>query len=534
MGSTYASNTEEDAALEDAVLAAIASMCLQRIYSRVKSQRPDAKYTKFGPQLLGSVVQQALHAVHKHSAREGPNPDAERFTKCSRRLLRCLETLETCEEKDVLPHVKDVLLAAHRFDKTANLDTVLQGINPSQLPQAVSSLGRRAGKLAMYRECSLYLSKMAKESGLFRETEVMVVSLDAQLFTRDLIVPDDQCLVDCLSRCEDGAGNIPSKLKKLNISNSAFREGVKDIVNDSCVHAEVQLVCHYELHPVAKKPRVICSSKDACYLCNLLIQLDETFYIPRTHGNLYTRWRLLPIPTLDRVQARLNRALEARMMEIVGKTTTTKNRKRMLSFNENESTVFPFPTRLPTPASSVLLPEPEPQQASKPKQEPGPTPHPKSEQKSSPAPDQASEPDQASDRAPGLNPPPAETNPPTAASPTQVLLTRGQPLTLRLDNNNTTTTTIDLPSLTAGPITILPSFIPTLASSSRSVIVQWLPPERAAVIYLSRPRKGFVDIESLREGVEVDIDSGSLEGVYLGYRGEIVVIEFVRCDSGEK
>ena len=559
-----APNTEEDAVLEDAVLAAIASMCQQRIFSRIKSQRPDAQYTKTKTQFLGSVVQQALHAVHKHSKREEPNPDVERFTKYSQRLLRCLGTLETCEEKDVLSHIKDVLRAAHRFDKTANLDTVLQGISLSHLPPAVQkSLGTRLGKLARYRECSLYLSKIAKKSELFRETEVTVVSLNAQLFTRDLTVPADRCLVDCLSRCEDGAprvfgaSNIASKLKKLEISNSTFLKTVKAIVNDSSVHAEVQLVCHYELHPVAKKPRVICSSKDACYLCNLLIQLDGTFYIPGTHGNLYTRWRLPPIPSLDRMQAQLNKALEARIKELITNLMTAKTPRRMLSTNGNESTVFPFPTRLPTPASSVLLPEPEPRQASQ--------PEPKSSPEPRPAPNQASEPDQASNPAPGSNPPPAKPDSPAAASPTQtttpkpmpssppsrtrtvqaqtqthpqLLLTRGQPVALRLENTTTTTTTttttIDLPSLTAGPITILPSCARTLASSSRSVIIQWLPRRQAAAVYVAPPRRGFVDIEVMQEaGVEVDIDSGSLEGVYLGYRGEVVMIEFVRAKPGE-
>ncbi len=539
-----ASNTDEDAALEDAVLATIASMCQQRIFSRIKSQRPGAKYTKTKTQFLGSVVQQALDVVHERSTREGPSPEVERFTKYARRLLRCLEALETCEGKDVLPHVKDILRAAHRFDKTAGLDALLQGIPPSQQHQAVhTSLGPRVRKLAMYRECALHLSEMAKKSGLFRKTEVTVVSLDSQLFTRDLTVPPDLSLTGCLSRYDDGtsrisgAGNMASQLNKLDISNRKFRNAVKDIINDSCVHAEVQIVCHYELHPVAKKPRVICSSKDACYLCNLLIQLHGTFYIPRTHGNFYHRWRLLPIPTLDRVQAQLNQALETKIKELIVNLMTANNPRRRLSVNDNESTVFPFPTRLPTPASSVLCLEPEPWHPSPPQQEAGPSPHPESEQKSSPefrpALDQASEPDQASSRAPGLNPSPVKTDPPTAASTTQLLLTRGQPLVLRLHHNNnnnntntnTTGTTVDLPSLTAGPITILPSFTRTLASSSRSVIIQWLPWRQAAAISVSRPRRGFVDIELLREGVEIDIDNRSLEGVYLGYRGEVVAVE---------
>ena len=41
-------------------------------------------------------------------------------------------------------------------------------------------------------------------------------------------------------------------------------------VHDAKVHTEIQLLFFYELHPDRPRPRIICSSKRACYLCNLL------------------------------------------------------------------------------------------------------------------------------------------------------------------------------------------------------------------------------------------------------------------------
>jgi hypothetical protein len=40
---------------------------------------------------------------------------------------------------------------------------------------------------------------------------------------------------------------------------------------------------------------VICSSKRACYLCQLFIQLHGQYFIPSTHGKLYDTWKW-PVP----------------------------------------------------------------------------------------------------------------------------------------------------------------------------------------------------------------------------------------------
>lgn len=93
------------------------------------------------------------------------------------------------------------------------------------------------------------------------------------------------------------------------------------------VHAEIQLLFFYELHPGHPRPRIICSSKSACYLCNLFFYLHGAFYVPRTHGRLYDKWTLpdwLDIPVerhgelgniITRMKAtldsKINRALES-------------------------------------------------------------------------------------------------------------------------------------------------------------------------------------------------------------------------------
>ncbi|KAF1836680.1 hypothetical protein BDW02DRAFT_628553 [Decorospora gaudefroyi] len=65
------------------------------------------------------------------------------------------------------------------------------------------------------------------------------------------------------------------------------------------VHAEIQLLCYYERRPDTMfPPRVLKSSKDACFLCDMFIKTHEKFYIPKTHGRVYDLWMLPDVEAL--------------------------------------------------------------------------------------------------------------------------------------------------------------------------------------------------------------------------------------------
>ncbi|KAK4128935.1 hypothetical protein N657DRAFT_629938 [Parathielavia appendiculata] len=301
-----------------------------------------------GYSVIYLVRTKILYAVRKHHNRRRSGTEVEGFIRGAGRLQDCLTQLETCPEKDVLTYIKAVLSAAHRVNRATDLDKIFQEFSSRDVdPSTQNSFRLRLGKIANYWECAMYLLRTAKDSKIFKEAEVKLLSLDS----------------GCLVRCETGsptafgARNITSRLVGLGKTNEAFLSTVRKSLRESRVHAEVQIVCYYELHPQASKPRVICSSKDACYLCNLFIKLHGTFHIPRTHGNLYFGWRILPIPALNRVLVQLNKTLETRIREVVGELMTFKNPSLMLCLNENESTVFSFSTHLPKTATSVMTAE---------------------------------------------------------------------------------------------------------------------------------------------------------------------------------
>ena len=60
------------------------------------------------------------------------------------------------------------------------------------------------------------------------------------------------------------------------------------------VHAEVQLVVHYDLHQDhgRLRPRAIGTSKYMCFLCLLFIKAHGHFFPANTHGRLYDQWTI--------------------------------------------------------------------------------------------------------------------------------------------------------------------------------------------------------------------------------------------------
>lgn len=71
------------------------------------------------------------------------------------------------------------------------------------------------------------------------------------------------------------------------------------------VHAEVQMIVHYELNPTQYMPRVLGASKEACFLCDACIRAHGRFFVSRAHETLFEKWAIPDLAeysteTLDR------------------------------------------------------------------------------------------------------------------------------------------------------------------------------------------------------------------------------------------
>ncbi|KAL0781703.1 hypothetical protein CaCOL14_003038 [Colletotrichum acutatum] len=99
-----------------------------------------------------------------------------------------------------------------------------------------------------------------------------------------------------------------------------FENKTSNTLKSAKVHAEVQLIYHYHLKSRHSDlpPRVIRSSKDACYLCNAFIKAEKTFYTSRCHGRLYPSWKLPRVVSRLDLAQRFNELLKGRIISAYG------------------------------------------------------------------------------------------------------------------------------------------------------------------------------------------------------------------------
>lgn len=218
----------------------------------------------------------------------------------------------------------DLLSQAYEFD-TKNLGILLRSsptIDPTLkafLPEAISKLGQYYG-IAV----DLIAAARGSLSHLFRRLSVEVVEIPAVCAGGS---PNGaQRFDEVLKRFTDSV--LKPKLQGYDIIAAARERFLSRLESRSTpwkVHAEMQLLLFYERRPDILGPRIICSSKSACFLCDLFIKCHGQFQTPKTHGRIYDRWTL-PEWAFDPTQAgsdlsavvqRFNDAVETRIMQVV-------------------------------------------------------------------------------------------------------------------------------------------------------------------------------------------------------------------------
>ncbi|KAI9881003.1 MAG: hypothetical protein M1830_009497 [Pleopsidium flavum] len=120
------------------------------------------------------------------------------------------------------------------------------------------------------------------------------------------------------------------------------------------VHAEVQLIVHYELYPCFPLPRVIGASKEACYLCDLFIKTHRRFYVSKTHGRLYDGWT---VPNLEKNNTSLLNSFRSILVQMNQKMKADLREAQVRKTPrpwQVESSAWQTPYPLPTPSTSTI------------------------------------------------------------------------------------------------------------------------------------------------------------------------------------
>ena len=187
----------------------------------------------------------------------------------------------------------DPLRQAFEFD-TKSLQSALFtscALDPSVrgfLPEAISKLGR-------YYSVANDLVDAARNSRYTISRHILIESLEKPAIDASSIT-DGLLGFEAVFRRNIGLlheqGDWQRHTGPLKVARTRFQSRISYCATAWKIHAEIQLLFFYEEKPNVPHPRMICSSKSACYLCDLFIKCHGQFLTPRTHGKLYDKWSL--------------------------------------------------------------------------------------------------------------------------------------------------------------------------------------------------------------------------------------------------
>lgn len=342
------------------ILEAILAMCSHRILCRLRLI--SSKRNRRRPSIK-DVLQKAIDGL------QSINPD-----KVSKSNLTGISSSFTTESKNVIQlvthwsnhQVQSRLLSLvegiYRVHKIQDLPMLLRLIASSasgvtQDPHFASSLLNIISKVSRYVEAAKFLYHVAKKFTLVRYMEPQLAVLPREVYDRlkhpgySPSLSNTVSLLGLANGRRFDLSQVSRFIKSDRDKTPAqqFSVQTKKTLEEAKIHAEIQLIAYCEIKSPRMFPRVIGSSKDACFLCNTFIEQHGKMHTSRTHGRLYPGWRIPTLLQFKAVEERFNRAL----MDKARQTIEARSKGRApLHPYPNESTLLPLSVSATT-ASTV-------------------------------------------------------------------------------------------------------------------------------------------------------------------------------------
>ncbi|OAQ99658.1 hypothetical protein LLEC1_04831 [Akanthomyces lecanii] len=218
------------------------------------------------------------------------------------------------------------------------LDLIPDRLMDPTLRQSLASMLRKG---ARYRHAARILYRAAKKFPIARHMAAVAVKLAESSFQRPSLSAAPPSLEATLQRTlpspKRGVSRICAAVKASGAQSphDIFAAQVQRTLTEGKIHAEVQLLSHILTHPSSSSPppRIVCASKDACFLCNCLLKEAHAaakLYTPRCHGKLYPGWRLPATAEFRTLQAALNRVLEQNIQKSAARILKSDGRRRVV------------------------------------------------------------------------------------------------------------------------------------------------------------------------------------------------------------
>lgn len=202
-------------------------------------------------------------------------------------------------------------------------------------------------KVSRYKEAARIIYRITKKFPIVRTIEVHLASLPQEAFERPLRSECSTSLSVALSRLgkiNDRQYNISQfsesiRGKVAENLGEQFSQQTTRILQEAKIHAEIQVIAYCDIESPPLYPRVIASSKDACFLCHEFIQCHNKIHTSRTHGRLYPGWRLPNLPCLKMVEHKFNEIL----LDLARYTLRNRAKGQIdIHPHPNESTLLPM------------------------------------------------------------------------------------------------------------------------------------------------------------------------------------------------
>lgn len=328
-----ASSDAEKIGLRATVFNDIVALCRERILSRMRSSKYKATGYKKQRCFIGLLLRDASKSLGRQRAsKHNLNMTEQELESHSRRIESLLEAMERFEASNTMLHqsqpdlVTLVREVAHFKQHTPLRDLLDTLTNEEMHEESRQRLVSCLNKIARYYEIAKYLCREAETVPLLRNATVKSLELPADAFARPQGKAYHGTLASILDRLSTSKRSIrvhvlPPWLQETlrAISDEDFASSISQNLEESKIHAEIQILSHFEnAAATLLRPRVIASSKDACYLCHAIFSLHRQYLVPKTHGRLYSCWRLPAMQILEGLQQRLNTFLEDKIKRTVG------------------------------------------------------------------------------------------------------------------------------------------------------------------------------------------------------------------------
>ena len=290
----------------------VISMCSPRVMCRLRlkgraSKKPIQDLLRDAIFSIGRIEAQRLHEKDLSLTSTLFISEADKVIQL---VARWLKDPTLHELGDLVEGIYHLQQTAPRFNE---LLTIIS--NNDMVPSSRSSLLNIIRKVSRYWEAARKLYRTAKKFPLVRNMKIQLANLPQKAFEGQIHYSKFPDLYSSLSKLglAKGPQSVPLLCHNLNLDQKKAHdryEGAQKALSASKIHAEIQILAFCELQAREPFPRVVSSSKDACFLCNTFIQLDGRMHTPRAHNRLYPGWRLPILPEFGVLQQKLNQRLD--------------------------------------------------------------------------------------------------------------------------------------------------------------------------------------------------------------------------------